>query len=276
MKNTHSATEFKIEILKKSTINYYSNSNTLPSIQPTNLWEIVMLCDDGENECFIRDLQPFTTYMLRVSSWNINGWSIPCTSLFFKTKPLSKMGNRLLYLAPSLKYQRMLDENKTSYFRKWVGFHITVGGRHPSGQISASEIAQQLSEMGLKKAQLSIQQLQQNDEIEVELKEYLWKIPHGKWRVLSGKDLIVLGLDDDIPLFSIASKFLDAKKWTNVKHRNFHLTLGLKRDLNKGQIQKLARVLVSERDCVEWEWVSVKERPDGKVIWHQRFPAYNL
>ena len=104
----------------------------------------------------------------------------------------------------------------------------------------------------------------------------LWRIPSGKWKVLGGKDLIVLGLDDDISIFKVSSKFLQSKGWTNVKTKNYHVTLGLKHDLNREQIKEMAHILVDKDEPVEWEWVSVTERPDGKIIWDQRFPAYHL
>merc|ERR1712129_54299 len=98
------------------------------------------------------------------------------------------------------------------------------------------------------------------------------RIPNGQWRVLGGKDLIVLGLDDDISIFNVAANFLKGKGWTNVKS-SFHITLGLKQDLNREQIKEMAKIIVDREDPVEWEWVSVTERPDGKLIWDQRFPA---
>ena len=38
----------------------------------------------------------------------------------------------------------------------------------------------------------------------------------------------------------------------------------------------MAHILVDKDDPVQWEWVSVKERPDGKIVWDQRYPAYHL
>merc|ERR1712141_79759 len=112
-------------------------------------------------------------------------------------------------------------------------------------QVSATEIAQELSEMGRKRSDRK-----------------LWRIPTGKWKVLSRKDLIVLGLADDISMFKAAAQFLESKGWSNVKRKNIHITLGLKRDLKREEIKQMVTILVDQKDAVQWEWVAVTERPD--------------
>ena len=165
----------------------------------------------------------------------------------------------MIYLAPTPEYQNKLSPMMTSYFTKWKGFHITIGGRHKSEMVSSAEIAHELSEMGRKRSD-----------------RRLWQIPSGKWKVLGGRDLIVLGLDDDISMFKASGQFLESKGWSNVKKKNVHITLGLKRDLKRQEIKEMAKILVDQKDPVKWEWVAVKERPDGSIVWDQRYPAYHL
>jgi len=246
--DTPKCSEFKIEILQKR-------------VDEEKKWEIAMIVDDGSNECMLRDLLPSTCYFVRVCAQNENGWGCHCKTVQLWTINLSRVGKRMIYLCPTAKYQNKLSEYYTTYFTKWKGFHITIGGRHCAGQhnLSSAELIQELSELGKKKSS----------------DKALWRIPNGKWRVLGGKDLIVLGLDDDISIFNVAANFLKGKGWTNVKS-SFHITLGLKQDLNREQIKEMAKILVDREDPVEWEWVSVTERQDGKLIWDQRFPAYDL
>lgn len=249
MIDTPKSSEYKIE--------YTQDSKS----EDDNKWETGLIVDTEENECILRGLLPSSSYLIRVCCENINGWSSYSKSLYFKTKQISKIGQRMIYLSPTPQYQNKLSILMTSYFTKWKGFHITIGGRHKAGEnnICSEELIQELSELG-----------------ERGNNKKLWQIPHGKWKVLGGKDLIVLGLDEDISMLNIASKFLESKGWKNVKKKNFHITLGLKKDLNREQIKEMAHILVDKDDPVQWEWVSVKERPDGKIVWDQRYPAYHL
>ena len=263
LNDTPKATEFKIEICNNTSNRKRNGDNDDDKKNNLNedKWETAMIVDNEESECILRNLLPSCQYLIRVCCWNINGWSGYSKIEYIKTKTLSKIGQRMIYLSPTPQYQNKLSILMTSYFTKWKGFHITIGGRHKAGEsnICSSEIAQELSELGEKTSN-----------------KKLWKIPNGKWKVLGGKDLIVLGLDDDISIFNVASKFLQSKGWKNVKTKNYHITLGLKKDLNREQIKEMAHILVDKDDPVQWEWVSVKERPDGKIVWDQRYPAYHL
>lgn len=123
-------------------------------------------------------------YTLSLKTCDFVPFSDFAATVPLRTKPLDDSGQRLIYLAPTPEYQNKLSPMMTSYFTKWKGFHITIGGRHKSERVSSAEIAQELSEMGRKRSD-----------------RRLWRIPKGKWKVLSGKDLVVLGLDAQISMF---------------------------------------------------------------------------
>mmetsp|Transcript_23413 Transcript_23413/g.37465 ORF Transcript_23413/g.37465 Transcript_23413/m.37465 type:complete len:483 (-) Transcript_23413:87-1535(-) len=254
-------TEYKVETKREEADHRTDGSNS----NSNSKWETALIIDNAQDtECMLRGLSPNTSYLIRVCAHNMNGWSSYSKCKFLKTKNINKIGQRMIYLAPTPEYQNKLSILMTSYFTKWKGFHITIGGKCKASElaqipISTTELIQELSEFGEKKSN-----------------KKLWRIPNGKWKVLAGKDLIVLGLDDDIPMFEMASKFLESKQWTNVKKKSYHITLGLKRDLNREQIKEMAHILVDQEDPVKWEWVSVKERPDNKICWDQRFPAYQI
>eukprot|EP01084_Bolivina_argentea_P126844 224490_1 len=158
MSDTPKASEYKIEILRKDTpadklMNRDRDDHKHRENDNNYLidnWETAMIVDNGEKECMVRNLTPSSSYLIRVCGWNKNGWSCNSKAVYIKTKHLSRIGQRLIYLAPTPEYQNKLSILMTSYFTKWKGFHITIGGRHRAGEISSSEIAQELSELGEK------------------------------------------------------------------------------------------------------------------------------
>ena len=105
-----------------------------------------MIVDNGEKECMLRGLRPSSSYLVRVCGWNKNGWSCYSKSVCIKTFSLSRVGKRLIYLSPTPKFQNKLSLFMTSYFTKWKGFHITIGGRHVAGtnNLSSAELIQEL------------------------------------------------------------------------------------------------------------------------------------
>ena len=163
MTDTPKATEYKIEYTQESNSNHNNNNDD----NDDNKWETALIVDNEENECILRGLLPSKSYLIRVCCENINGWSSYSKSKYLKTKQISRIGQRMIYLSPTPQYQNKLSILMTSYFTKWKGFHITIGGRHKAGEsnICSEEIAQELSELGEKTSN-----------------KQLWQIPHGKWR----------------------------------------------------------------------------------------------
>ena len=56
------ATEYKIEVKASES-------------EGVEKWDTAMVVDDGETECTLRDLRPSSSYWIRISAWNRNGWS---------------------------------------------------------------------------------------------------------------------------------------------------------------------------------------------------------
>eukprot|EP01084_Bolivina_argentea_P081627 147793_1 len=100
------------------------------------------------------------------------------------------------------------------------------------------------------------------------------KIKISKWKI-GEKYYIVLSFDNQNRLLNIASCYLKARGWLNVKQKNWNITLGLNNDLNKTQIDKIVNILKGK--CVEWKWFAVFKSVNGCIKWDNlSYPVYQL